>query len=273
MPTALYAMLLSIAAAQDQPLFLQETVAVAAQPGGLLSDTVVEHRAPILRLGGLVFNDTYAGAGGRYSISPAFTDVAVRASFAPIDVFDITVQGVHTWYFNNAYGLQTFDALSNTTGRHRQDLFDNGAGFGGRAWSLIASPTGKMKVGPVVALSSWNLAWVRFVKPPGATEPWVFEPFRGMLSGWNDLLVDYTQALLYQAEPGDGLVRFGAVLRGKWAVKSPDATLTAGGLMQVDPGGSATVPSVVAIVTPYLRDPDYAGQPIPFVALLAQWER
>ncbi len=265
--------------AADEPgLYVRETVAVAGQPGGLISDTVVEARSPVMRYGGAVFNMTYAGAGARYAVTPAFTDMAVRVSLAPIDVFDVTFEGVRSLYFNNAFGMMTFNDLSDTTGAFRADRFKLGHAFGGSAWSFVATPTGKIKVGPVVGLSSWTLTWIKIKEPAsnqgptGTNDPWVWEPFRGMVVGWNDLLLEYTQALLIQLEPKGNLIRFGGVYRGRASKVSPDLTITAGALVQVDPKGGAGIPSTTLIVSPYLRDPDYADDGIPFVAGVLTWE-
>ena len=73
--------------------------------------------------------------------------------------------------------------------------------------------------------------------------------------------MEHTSALLW--EPLDGedrpLLRVGAALRGKSSKETPDATLTLGGLAQWRPGHGENAPTLTALVSPYLVDPDYGG--------------
>lgn len=262
-------LLVTSAAAADGPsLWVRELGAVTLRPSGVLVDVAAEARAPILRFGGAVFNDTFVGAGARVAASPAFADTALRLSVQPIDVLPITVEAVRTWYWESPFGLVPMDSVADTTQRARRPLYEADADFAGHAWQLSVSPTLQARVGPIVAFSNVTGTFIQ-VRPVSPDAPWVYEPFRGLVVAYDDFLVEHTSAVLW--EPADGedraLVRVGPVMRGKSSRETPDATLTLGGLLQWRPGKRESAPALTALVSAYLVDPDFEG-PIPSVVLL-----
>ena len=267
----------SVAAGGDDPgLWWRQNGAIAYKPTGLLSDTAVEYRAPVMRYGGAVFNDTFVGVGGRVTATPAFVEGAARVSFQLIDVLPVTVEAVHTQYWRSSFGLISFpksDLSGGTDDEVRDPRYANGEGTGGHMWSVLVSPTLQMKVGPIVGFSSWGITWMRIVPSSPQSDPWIYEPYRGMVVGFQDTTYDHTSAVLYEAMDGEeqALLRLGALQRGRWSAVTPDRSLSVGGVVQWKPGTKASVPSFLAVVAPYLDDPDYIG-PVPFMALLATWE-
>lgn len=260
----------------DPGLWWETTGAVAVQPLGALAGATVEGRVPVLRYGGAAFNDTFVGAGGRLTATPAFAEGALRLSAQPIDLLPLAVEVVHSQYWRSPFGFVAMpesDLSGGTDDPARAPLYAAGNDFGGHAWTVIASPTFQIRVGPVVAFSSWNIAWMRIVPNVPQSDPWVFEPYRGMVVGFEDRLVDHTSAVLWEPKNGEdqALLRLGAALRGKWSHVTPDRSLGVGPVVQWRPGAQRTAPTFLGLVAPYLLDPDFVG-PIPFVAVLVKWE-
>lgn len=275
---AFLAWTIGASAADDPGLWWSQTGAVVVNPAGLLSDTVLEYRAPVMRYGGVAFNDTFLGAGGRFSVSPAFAEAAARVSFQPIDLLPLRLELVHSQYWRSPFGPLGFaegSVSAGTDGPVRRPRYQEGQGFGMSMWSLIASPTLQMKVGPIVGFSAWNFVWLKVQPYRDISDPFVFEPFRGMVVGREDLLYEHTSAVLYQALDGadadEALLRVGALARGRWSSKTPDTMLQLGVVGQWKPGTEASVPTLLILAAPYVRDPDFAG-PVPFTGLLATWE-
>ena len=242
----------------------------------MLYDSVYEYRVPVMRYGGVMNNDTFLGAGGRLSVSPAFAEGAARLSFQPLDILPITVEAVHTQYWNSPFGLIGFSEgslIDRTDGPDRAPRYKLGEGFGGQMWSVVVSPTFQIKLGQIVGFTGWDFTWMKIVPNKEQADPWVFEPFRGMVVAYDDVLFEHTSALLW--EPMDGvdrpLLRMGLVLRGKWSSETPDVSLLGGpgAMFKVDT--KPTTPTMLVVAAPYFQDPDLVG-PIPWVAALATWE-
>lgn len=263
-------------AADDPGLWWSTTGVVALQPGGLLSDTSVQYRAPVMRYGGVAFNDTFIGAGGRFSASPAFVEAAARFDFQPIDLLPLKLEVVNTQYWKSPFGMLPYDQSTLSDGSDgpvRNPRYKDGEGFGGQMWSVIATPTLQMKAGPIVGFTSWSFVWLRMQPYRDFSEPWFFDPFRGTVVGREDLLFEHTSAVLYQHLSGEdeALLRVGAIARGRWSSETPDRMLQVGAAGQFKPDTSPVTPTMLLLVAPYVQDVDYVG-PVPFMALLATWE-
>lgn len=264
----------SVALAADVPsLWTRASWAACWHPTGVLAEGTAELRAPVMRFGGVPFADGYVGAGARVAVSPAHLDAAARVSFQPIDLLPITVEAVHTSYWESPWGLVPVEGLANHTGKDHAPLYDADRDFAGSATAIILSPTLQARAGPVVAFTNVVYTWIR-VRPEKGPEPWVYEPFRGMVMGYDDRLMEHTSAVLWEAADGEdgALFRIGPALRGKSSAVTGDASLSLGGVLQWRPGRSVNAPTFLLLATPYLRDPDYAG-PVPFVAGLLTFER
>lgn len=263
-----------VAEAADVPsLWLRGFGAIAFQPTGVIVDGAAELRAPVLRYGGAVFNDTFVGGGLRVALSPVHVDLALRASFQPIDILPITVEAVRSTYWESPWGLVPADTVSNQLSPDRKPLYTADRDFAGGAWSLSVAPTLQLKVGPIVGFTSPTFTWIS-LRPEQAPEPWVFEPYRGLVMAYDDRLLEHTSAILWEAADGEdrSLFRVGPVFRGKAAHATGDRSLTLGGVAQWRPGSAPTAPSLLLLAAEYVLDDDFAG-PIPFVALLVTVER
>jgi len=260
-------LLAATAVAQDEPHLWSRTYgAVTLQPSGLILDTKLEARVPILRLGGLVFNSTFIGGGARVAASPAHVELAARASVMPIDVLPITFEAVYTSYWESPFGVLPMDSVSGQRSVDRRPLYRADRDFAAYSLALSINPQLQVKVGKVAAFTNLMHTWLR-IRPDNHPEPWIFDPLRGMVLAPDDRIFEHTTAVLYDPFSGDGtpLLRVGPALRGRSAAKTTDVTLVAGGLLQWRPGKKPTSPELTLLVAPYLRDPDYLGV-IPYIA-------
>lgn len=260
-------------AAEPPSLWLRGFAAIAFQPTGVIVDGAGELRAPVLRYGGAVFNDTFVGGGLRVALSPVHVDVAVRASLQPIDILPITIEAVRSSYWESPWGLVPADSVSDQLGPDRRPLYTADRDFAGGAWSLSVAPTLQLKLGPIVGFSSPTFTWIS-LRPEQTPEAWVFEPYRGLVMAYDDRLLEHTSAILWEAADGADrpLFRVGPVFRGKSAHATGDRSLMLGGVAQWRPGTAPTAPTLLLIGAEYVLDDDFAG-PIPFVALLVTVER
>lgn len=255
------ATLLSSAQAQDTPhLWTRGLGAVVLNPTGLFVDFAAEARAPVLRRDGAVFNTTFIGAGARIAASPVHAEYAARASFTLIDILPVTVEGFYATYWESPWGPVPMATVSGQKPSARRPLYAANRDFSTTAAGVIVSPTFQIAAGPVVAFSSFSFIWVS-MKVPENPEPWVFEPFRGVVMEPNDRIMDHTSAILWQPLDGEdkAVLRVGPVLRGRVVHKTTDETLEAGVMAQWRPAPTKNGASLVAIVTPYLKDPDFGG--------------
>jgi hypothetical protein len=258
--------------AADEPVWwTNQRVAVAGYPSGLISDTRFQYRVPLHRSESIVFQDTYAGFGARVAATPAFTEVGPRLSLAPIDIFDIDLQASWVQYYGKGgIGLLPFEVPEGKLESQRKDRGEESVTSG--AFSLTAAPTLKAKVGPVILLDGWTFSYVS-VDPGGEHDaPFVYEPYRDLVIGWNDVTVEHQAALLYEALPGgeEPMLRVGATVRDRFAVESKDRSTTAGVIAMVRPGTKAAVPTLVGQALLYVKDADRVGA-APSLALLASW--
>jgi hypothetical protein len=254
--------------AQDSPhLWVRENVAVAVRPAGVITDLAAEVRAPVLRLGGVAFNDTFVGAGGRLAATPVHAEGALRLDTQLIDVLPVYAEAFYATYWESPWGFVPLDSVLATTVPDRRPLYDADRDFAAHTSGFLLSPTLQARVGRVVGFSNVTVTFLR-VRQAHGPEPWVFEPYRGLVVAYDDRVIEHASALLWEPLDGEGgsLLRVGGVVRGKSSAVTPDTSLTAGLLGQWRPGRSEVAPVATVLVTPYLSDYDFAGL-APFVAL------
>lgn len=266
------ALLLALGAhAADTPsLWARQMVGGGAWPSGLITDTRVQVRAPLYRSSSIVFRDTYAGAGARAAASPAFVEVGPRVSFAPIDVFDVDVQGTAHAFLDNQYGLLPMSGTTGTLEVDRDARADET--FAARAVSLTVAPTLKVAVGPFVAFDAWTVQAFRLTDPPAAAL--VYHPFWDLVIAPSDVIVEHQAAALWRALPGDdgALLWLGPTWRDRFARGSGDRSATLGAFVRARPASPErrAVPNLVLAVLPYVIDGDHLGG-APNVQVAAVW--
>lgn len=254
------ALWLGSALAFDQPvLWVKEGVGVSGWSSGLISDTKVQVRAPLYRSDSIVFRDTYAGAGGRFAITPAFVDVGPRLSVAPIDIFDVDVQASWHGYFGTSSSLMPFAAPEHKLEKERNARKDDA--FAGSALSVSVAPTLKLAVGPIVAFDAWMWERWHVPKPDGAGTPFVYEPYRDMVIAWDDTIIQQQVAVMGMLQKGDDgpLLWVGATARDQYSLKGGDRSTAVGGVGMWRPGKSARTPTLLLQVLPYVTDADRVG--------------
>jgi len=262
----------------DRPgpwIFLREQVAVAGWPGGLISDTRFQLRAPMYRSDSIVFQDTYAGVGAKLAVTPAFVEVGPRLSLAPIDVFDVDVQVSWIGYWPSSSGLLPYgDPGESTRDLDREDRFQDPAlrAESSHAFMASAAPTIKLKIGPIIAFDAWTIAYYKIQQPEGIDSPYVYEAYWDRVIAWEDVVIEHQPALLGEILDGQGKPKLwvGATMRDRMTAVSKDRSIAVGGLIMFKPSVKEGWPTFVAQVLPYVKDPDRVGGP-PSMALALVW--
>jgi hypothetical protein len=261
------------ALAADGPVLWSETaIGASLFPSGAQISERVQPRVPLYRSDSIVFQDTYAGAGAGLAVTPAYVEVGPRFSLAPIDVFDVDVQGSWQQYFPGENAPLPYDALASKLESAQSARSDETVAT--HAFTLAVSPTFKLKFGPIVVADAWTVKFWHLTQPGDVTAPLVYEPSSSLILEWDDVAFEHQPVLLYTLLPGDDAAMFwlGATFRDRWAVASGDRSTVLGGLVlwRPAPPEKTAVPSIVVLVLPYLRDQDRVGG-LPNVQMQVSW--
>ncbi len=258
-------------------IFFREQVAVAGWPSGLITDTRVQLRGALHRDNSIVFQDTYAGVGARLAVTPAFVEVGPRLSFAPIDIFDVDVQASFIGYWPSSSGLLPYENIEESTrdlDRKARYQDPDTTAEPGYAFRVEAAPTLKLKIGPIIGLSSWSFAYYWFHQTDGNDSPLVYEPFNDRLMERHDMVITHQAALISEFLDGQNkpLLWVGATYIDRITLRSKDRSIRVGGLAVFQPSYKRGWPRFVVQVTPYVKDPDRVGG-VPALALAIVWTR
>ena len=221
-----------------------------------------------------MLNDTYAGVGGLAQVTPAFAAFGPRLSIAPVDIFELELQASRLQYVNPGLGLMPFESSSEggKLSSIRLDRAAQGEGVVTGGWSFTATPTFKLKLGPIVAFDTWNISFLALDKPDGTSADFVYEPYRDQIVAWNDVSIEHQAALLYTVLPGDDGPMFwiGGTVRDRFNHTSDDQSTAAGALIVAKTGTSTRVPKIVGQAMFYVKDQDRVGT-VPNLQLQASW--
>jgi hypothetical protein len=242
-------------------LFFRQSVGAAYGPLGLLSDTRLQVRTAMHRSDSALFQNTYAGAGGRLLVSPAFVEIGPRLSLAPIDIFDVDVQGSWTGVWKSSSGELPYYHVGGKLDSQRRAIKDTAVA--GQRFTLGIAPTLKIKVGPIIAFDSVEVAFLHSIEPPGVDSPYVYEALRDMVVAWDDTVVTHLGSVLYVVKPGTPSPKFavGAILRHRKAWVSGDGHTATGVVTTFKPGKAPLVPQILATALIYLQDADRTWTP------------
>jgi len=256
--SVLFVLAISASAADGPSLYSRQLVGFGGWPAGLVSDTRVQYRVPGKRSDSDLFQTTYYGVGGRFQASPAFIDIGPRISIAPIEIFDIEFQGGWTGYAG-PFGPIPMSSLEGRIESARAEL--EGAEIAISKFEVSATPTLKLKVGPVIAYDGINAALVRATKPEGVTERFWREPYRDMVLAYSDWAFEHEGALLFEAMDGDERPRliFGATARHRFSIVSQDSFTNVGPMVVVRPGTKKGIPTILGRGYFYVVDPERVG--------------
>ncbi len=253
-------------------LWMKPSLAVAYGPLGLLGDLKVQLRGPMHRSDSIVFQNTYAGVGGRLAVTPAFVDVGPRFSLAPIDIFDVDVQLSYVAVWQSSSGMLQYHQLFGTLDSQRNTR--KGEATAGHLLYGSVTPTFKIKVGPVIAFSSADFAFIWAFPNADSTSPYIYDAYRDMVITRRDIVLTSYTGVLAEILDGESTavkLRAGALLRHRQAFVSGDVSTALGGAVTIKPGRKEGWPTVLVAVLGYLRDADRAFA-APNIQVQASWE-
>jgi hypothetical protein len=257
----LLSFLVTTALAADGPAWwLRQSVGGQLFPDGAMSDTRVQYRVPMHRSSSRLFQTTYAGAGLRAMATPVNVEVGPRVGFAPIEIFELEVQGSYLYYFSwGGRGLLPYDELGGKDTETRKAREDEG--FMGGGLQLAATPTLKLKFGPIAVFDTATFSVLHLDQPGDVDAPWVYEPNRDLVVAWDELLVENQAGALLELLPGGdrALLRVGGLVRNREALESGDHSMAVGGLVSFKPGVTPAVPTINVLALAYVVDADRVG--------------
>jgi hypothetical protein len=263
----LLALILTASAADSPGLLIKEGLGASFYPTGVISNTTVYAQTPLTRNDSMVFQDTSAGAGVRFAASPAFVEVGPSISIAPIDVFDIGFEATAVQYIK-AFGPLPYTSTTDKKESQRNARSDES--FAPNGWSVTATPTVKIKVGPIIAFDAWTITKLHINQPDGVDSPYVYEPLRDMVVAWDDIYLEHQAAVLYEASV-EPMLWTGVTYRAKNMLESGDKHKGVGPMIVFDPSDAPAVPTIVGLALFHLDDPDRDVASAPYMGVMARW--
>lgn len=267
----LFLLSLSAALAAEPTWWARQSIGGSLFPEGAVSDTRVQLRVPLHRSSSRLFQTTYAGAGARLAVTPVHAELGPRLSIAPVDLFELEVQAAALGYVSwGGRGLLPFGEVDHKLSTDRRARADEQ--FSGTGLLASATPTVKLKLGPIVMFDSCTLTVLHVDNPAGLDAPWVYEPSRDLIVAWDDVLYENQAGVLAELLPGGAqpLLRVGATVRDRGAVGSGDRSLTVGGLVSFKATAAPAVPTLNLLALAYVIDADRVGTE-PNLQLAATW--
>src|SRR6266849_4781932 len=150
--------------AEDEPLTaprprreLREQIGASVNNLGLQNSLDLSWRWPLSSSSNPLLSDAHLTLGLSHALSPSYTRLGAWAEFSPLSVLDLRVGIEPGVYFGTFNSLMSFNSYSDPFSNDARDK--RGGGAFGTAGRLYASPTLKMKAGPVVAAASADFEW------------------------------------------------------------------------------------------------------------------
>jgi hypothetical protein len=270
-------------------LSLRETAALSFWKLGLLGDLQVQARTPLKRSSSALFQSTYAGAGGRLRVSPVFVQVGPMVAIEPIGVFELQATAFYGFGWPSSSGLLPYaDPAESRLYPVRGDRHNGRGGFEealhlarvGHYLGAEAAATLKAKVGPVIVMNTFTVAYFRFLAladwPEG--QDFVYEPlWDRIVHRQEDLLLVNASTVGVEILPGGDRPRLivGANADYRWTLVSEDRSLRAGVVGIYKPRPAPAWPTFILFVSPYFIDNDRSvfdgAMRAPYVAVAAIW--
>jgi hypothetical protein len=264
------------AAAPDEPHYwVKPSIGLAYNHLGLLGTVQAEARTPMARTDSIVLQNTHAGIGGRFRVSPAFIEIGPQFKLAPLDVFDVTFNAGLVGMWRNSAGLLVYNDFGSTLETTRNDKHDNGESIEGGFLFASAAPVFKIKLGPVIAFTKAEFSFFHLLDQDEYPGEYWYEATRDILLRPNDIMVESTTGVLAEIlDAGENTtvnLRAGALLRHRESFISRDISTAVGGVVTVKPGRKQGWPTILLAVLGYVRDPDRALG-APNIQISVSWE-
>lgn len=207
-----------------------------------------------------LLSGAHIATGVTHAITPAQTRLGGWIEYAPLSIVSVRAGIDPTAYFGTFNSLMSFDHYTDPFSKKDRD--SHGGARSGTAAKVYVSPTVKMKVGSLVAMSSADFEWWRSTAP-GAL---FYEPTRDtLLKSDGDRLVNTTTVAMIQRAPrGGGTLSAGAIHALTYVFDAPGNRIQKLGVIAVREFASRHVhlphPRVTLVVARYLDDPSKRHQ-------------
>jgi hypothetical protein len=206
-------------------------------------------------------SDAHFSLGVSNAVTPSYSRIGGWLEISPLSILDLRVGVEPTAFFGTFGSLMSF-------GGYRENFDDSArdarkvearSGTGSRVYF---SPTLKMRLGPVVAVTSASLESWR----SSASGPLYYEPSRDTLLkvGGDGLLTTSSMILMQRGSGDSGSISFGIGHRLSYVWDAPENRSEKLGFILARQFGQKrfglNAPKVGAEVSYYLRDPSRRGQ-------------
>lgn len=238
---------------------LREQIGASVNNLGLQNSLDVSWRWPLSSSSNPLLSDAHLTLGLSHALSPSYTRVGAWAEFSPLSVLDLRVGIEPAVYFGTFHSLLSFNSYSDNFSNDARDKLGGAFGTAGRVY---ASPTLKMKAGPIVAAASADFEWWK----SDAAGPLFYEPARDtLLKTKGDRLLNTSSVLLYQRGLGpDGTLSAGLIHQLTYVQDAPANKIQRLGVLVVREFGAKRFglphPSLVGMLAQYLDDPSKKHQ-------------
>ncbi|MCO4772104.1 MAG: hypothetical protein KDA24_18875 [Deltaproteobacteria bacterium] len=241
-------------------------------PLGVQGSLVVEPRVALHRSKSVLFQTTFAGAGLYLRATPAFLEVGPQISLKPIEIFELNVAGKYVLHFPGKNARVRFDDYSGKSYADRNARTDVTAATSSLYFGV--SPVLKLKGGPVIVVYGGTFGY-HHTMVDDADDQLLYDAGLDLLFYKREWTISHQAVVM--AEILDGkktptLLRVGATIRQRAALRAKDQTVNLGLIATFKPGRKAGFPEILFLVMPYLRDQS-GGRVLgpPWIALALTW--
>jgi hypothetical protein len=248
-------------AAADSGWRVDESFGASVNGLGVQHAIDVKWLHPLTESSSPLLSGSHLAIGGWHAITPTYTRLAGWVEVSPLSILDLRAGADAAAYFGTFGSLQSFHSY--------RDAFDDGTRSAGKSQArsgggsrLFLSPTLKVRVGSLVAVSAADLEWWK----SGASGPYYYEPARDTLlrAEGDHLLVVSTMALHLRGNEASGQLGYGVGHSLTYVFAAPQNRSQRIGIVVMRQFGArrfgGRAPRIGGHVSYYLDDPNRRGQ-------------
>ena len=251
------------AAAQDRPGLPSREV--RGQLGASVNNAGVQNTIdlswnwPLTRSEHPLMKEARVSAGVTHALTPAQTRLGGWVELTPLSLFSVKAGVEPSAYFGTFNSLQSFAGYDERFDKDARDA--RGGATAGTGLRMYASPTVRMKAGPIVGAATADFEWWK----SSAAGPLFYEPTRDtLLDAGGDRLIALTSVLMYQRDVTSGTMSAGMIHTRMSVRNAPANDVQKIGAIAVRQYAGRRFflpnPRLTLVVAKYLDDPSKDGQ-------------
>ena len=224
----------------------------------------------------VLFQGTGLKAQAAINTSPAYFRGGGQVTFSPLAILDLSGYGMYDAYYGNLQTIVDYDTASANYGSNADIatyVESNPARQGsGTGWHTGGAATLKLKVGPVIVLSSTDVSYWD-IQRDEAIGNYFFEREKELMMEFGgDTLLQENALVLYEInfEEQQSNLRVGSITTYRQTFRAEDVLLRTGLIAMYNQSNGLTH---ALLIQPYLQDRSFSGSFPPFAAYQFRYAR